>query len=73
MIDLQFVKANVKSGYVLNPNEKVVNSIIKGLNRCNGECPCANTGSTLEDRKCPCKNYRDEGHCCCHLYIKQTD
>lgn len=42
MIDIEFVKSNIKPGWKLNPNEKVVNAIIKGLNRCNGECPCQN-------------------------------
>ena len=69
VIDLDYVKKNVQEGFILNPNEKVVNGIIKGLNRCDGECPCANSGETLEDRMCPCKNYREEGHCCCTLYI----
>ena len=70
MIDLQFVTAHIKPGFILNPDDRVVNSIIKGLNRCDGECPCANTGVTAEDRLCPCKNYREKGYCCCHLYLK---
>lgn len=71
MFDLEFVKKGVKPGWVLNPNEKVVNGIIKGLNRCDGECPCANDGETLEDRMCPCKGYRENDHCCCTLYVKE--
>lgn len=67
--DLDFVKAHVREGFIINPNEKVVNGIIKGLNRCEGECPCANTGKTLEDRMCPCRNYREENYCCCKLYL----
>ena len=53
---LKFVKSNIQEGFILNPNEKVVTGIIKGLYRCDGECPCENTGKTLEDRLCPCKN-----------------
>lgn len=64
---LEDVKLNVKEGWQLNPNEKVVNAIIKGINRCDGECPCVNDG---EDKMCPCSNYRLKDYCCCKLYIK---
>ena len=50
----------------LNPNEKVVNAIIKGINRCDGECPCNNDA---EDKMCPCSNYRLHDKCCCQLYV----
>ena len=53
---LEFVKSNIKPGWKLNPNEKVVNAIIKGLNRCNGECPCQNNSI---NKVCPCSNYRE--------------
>ena len=42
--------------------------IIKGLNRNDGECPCANDS---EDKHCPCSNYREHDHCCCTLYVKE--
>lgn len=67
MIDLTYVESNIKEGWRLNPNEKVVNSIIKGINRCNGECPCMNDS---EDKMCPCSNYRLHDKCCCTLYVK---
>lgn len=62
-----YIRANCKKGWHVNPNH---NGILKGLIRCEGECPCANTGETLEDRMCPCKNYREDDYCCCNLYIK---
>ena len=68
MIDIEFVKSNIKPGWKLNPNEKVVNAIIKGLNRCDGDCPCNNTSY---DKHCPCSNYRENDKCCCNLYIKE--
>ena len=68
MIDIEYVKKNIKEGWVLNPNEKVVNGIIKGLNRCNGECPCHNTS---RDKQCPCSGYREEDKWCCNLYIRE--
>ena len=63
----------IKPGFKLNPNEKIVAGIKKGLARCNGECPCANPGETKEDRMCPCKNYRENDYCCRTLYIKETE
>lgn len=67
-IDLDYVKQNVREGWMLNPNEKVVRGIIKGLNRCGGECPCVNDA---EDKMCPCSNYREKDKCCCSLYVRQ--
>lgn len=52
----------------LNPNEKIVKGITKGIIRNNGHCPCANDS---EDTKCPCSNYREHDYCCCKLYIKK--
>ena len=63
---IEQAKKNCMEGWVLNPNEKVVNAIIKGINRNGGECPCNNDSY---DKKCPCSNYRDKGHCCCTLYV----
>lgn len=67
MIDIEYVKNNVRPGWQLNPNEKVVNGIIKGINRCNGDCPCNNDAEELH---CPCSNYRLNNKCCCKLYLK---
>ena len=54
--------------WMLNPNEKVVKGIAKGIERNDGHCPCHNTG---EDTLCPCSNYRLHDHCCCNLYVKK--
>lgn len=64
---LEEIKANIKDGWQLNPNEKVVNGIMRGLERCNGLCPCNNNS---EDKRCPCSNYREHDYCCCKLYVK---
>ena len=69
--DLEFVEKHVLPGWQLNPNEKIVNGIIKGVNRCNGECPCANKYKGTPDAMCPCKGYREEDYCCCQLYVKK--
>ena len=67
MVDLTYVQNNIKEGWQLNPNEKVVNAIIKGINRSEGECPCNNSS---DDVRCPCSNYRLKDMCCCGLYVK---
>jgi ferredoxin-thioredoxin reductase catalytic subunit len=63
----------VKKGWKLNPNEKVVKAIIKRINKCDGECPCDNPGETLEDRICPCKEYRENNICHCNLYVYENN
>ena len=66
------MKYLIKEGWKLNPNKKVVNAIIKRIQKCNGECPCVNPGKTIEDRMCPCKSYREDDICHCQLYIKKV-
>lgn len=73
MFDISKFEFYIKPGFKLNPNPKVVEGIKKGLARCEGECPCANTGATLEDRMCPCRNYRENDYCCCRLYVKEEE
>lgn len=58
---------HAKVGWVIHPDSERVRSIIKGIIRTGGECPCANTSV---DKQCPCSNYRNNDHCCCGLYIK---
>ena len=61
----------IKDGFMLNPNEKVVNGIMKGLQRCDGHCPCHNKYAGTDYDICPCKAYREEDCCCCNLYVKK--
>lgn len=56
-----------KPGWILNPNDKIVNAILKRVEMNNGECPCINDS---QDKHCPCSNYRNNNKCCCSLYIK---
>jgi ferredoxin-thioredoxin reductase catalytic subunit len=72
-----------KSNFKLNPNEKAVLGIIRGLLRnkqFKGDiyCPCrVITGNKEEDKKiiCPCIYHKDEiksmGHCKCTLFWKK--
>lgn len=53
-------------GFKLNDNDKIVNSILKRVEKNNGECPCS--ANTSEDKHCPCSSYREGRGCCCGLY-----
>jgi len=57
-----------KEGWVLNPKDKALNSLLKAIERNNGECPCSGNQST--DKHCPCSDYREHNKCCCGLYLK---
>lgn len=57
-----------KKGFILNPNDKIVNSILKGIERNDGLCPCTNDSI---DKHCPCSNYIEHDKCCCTLYVKE--
>lgn len=56
-----------KEGWVLNPDDKIVNAILKRCEMNNGECPCHNESV---DKHCPCSDYREKNICHCGLYIK---
>jgi ferredoxin-thioredoxin reductase catalytic subunit len=62
-----------KEGWILNPNDKIVNAVLKRCELNNGECACDNPGETHEDRLCPCKEYREKNICHCTLYVKKND
>ena len=66
------VKIFRKVGWELNPNDKVVNAILKRCELNDGECPCCNEGATKELRMCPCDSYRNHDKCCCGLYVKMN-
>lgn len=69
-MDLGTFKFLRKEGWKINPDDKVVNGILKGLARCDGHCPCHNKYAGTEFDICPCKAYREEDVCCCTLYVK---
>lgn len=64
---IEEIKKNCREGWHVNPNEKIVNGIMKGINKNEGNCPCDNDS---EDKHCPCSNYRLHDKCCCRLYLK---
>ena len=68
IMTIEKARENCREGWILNPNEKIVNGIIKAINRNDGNCPCDNDS---EEKQCACSNYRLKGKCCCKLYIKE--
>ena len=56
-----------KKGWKLNPNDKVVNAILRRCEMNNGECSCHNNSV---DKHCPCSDYRENDICHCGLYVK---
>ena len=56
-----------KEGWVLNPNDKVVNGILKMIENNDGKCPCMNNSI---EKECPCSDYRKNDVCHCGLYLK---
>ena len=58
----------IKDGFTLNPNDKIVSSLTKMIERNNGNCPCS--GNTSKDLHCPCSNFREHDECTCGLYLK---
>ena len=58
-------------GYRINPDKKLVNIIMEGLQRKKGHCPCRinEDDSTL----CPCDEFLKDRICKCKLYITIDD
>lgn len=69
-MELQEFKFFRKEGWEINPSDKAVNAILRGIARCNGECPCQNDSY---DKKCPCSDYREKDVCHCTLYVKKKE
>lgn len=57
-----------KVGWDLNPDDKIVNSIIRALDRNGGHCPC-HSGNEREHNICPCSAYVQHNKCYCTLYV----
>ena len=51
----------------LNPDNEIVKMVREALKENDGYCPCKITH--IEDNKCMCKEFREQGICHCGLYI----
>ncbi len=83
---LKWVKAYAKKqGFVLNTDEKLLGTVIRGLVRNKKKfgrpyCPCRlRSGDEEKDRaiECPCIFHKDEiasnGQCHCNLFFKDPE
>lgn len=59
-------------GFILNPNDQVVNKIFKAIERNKGVCACKHKTPEYEgkDLHCPCTDYIKFKTCLCNLYKK---
>lgn len=66
------IKIYRKEGWILNPNDNIVNSILLRCEKNEGLCPCKHPEND-GDLHCPCESYRFRDKCCCTLYIKENE
>jgi len=58
-------------GFKLTDNIAVRKGIYKGIQRCDGNCPCKHPEND-GDLHCPCEGYRTKNRCCCKLYVEKS-
>ncbi len=61
-----------KKGFILNPDDLIVNAVFRALERTDGHCPTPVTNRFGHDQ-CPCSEYLQKGNCYCKLYIKENE
>lgn len=61
-----------KKGWKLNPDEKIVNAVFRGLARTGGRCPSVHPERIGHDQ-CPCSAYFQANICYCNLYVKENE
>ena len=66
-VELKIVR---KKGFILNPDDKIVNNILRALGKNDGHCPCKHPEREGHDQ-CPCSQYLQKDECYCGLYIKE--
>jgi ferredoxin-thioredoxin reductase catalytic subunit len=69
------IEIHRKEGWILNPNDKIVNAILKRCSKNEGLCPCVHNSEDYEgkDLHCPCTDYTMKNKCECGLYIKDDE
>lgn len=62
-------------GWKLNSNDKIVNAILKRVEKNNGQCPCVHNTPDYEgkDLHCPCTDYTIKNFCTCKLYEREEE
>ena len=54
--------------FVINPDAEFVKGLRRRIKNNSGFCPCRL--EKIPDNKCPCKDFRENGECCCGLYVR---
>ena len=58
----------MRPGFFVNPDDIFVKGVKKRIKQNNGYC--LNKAKGVQENKCPCKEFRENGSCDCGLYIK---
>lgn len=66
------IKIVRKEGWVINPDDKIVNNIFRGLEVNKGHCPGNHPERDGHDQ-CPCHDYLANDVCYCGLYVKENN
>ena len=64
------IKIVRKEGFILNPNDNIVNGIFRALEKNDGHCPCVHPERDGHDQ-CPCHDWLANSKCYCGLYVKE--
>ena len=62
------IKLYRKHGWVLNPNDTVINVLLESIENNNGGCISSHEDN--ESTRCPCAAYRLHNKCYCGLYLQ---
>jgi ferredoxin-thioredoxin reductase catalytic subunit len=62
-----------KKGFIINPNDDIVNNIIHLLGKNGGRCPKEKEVSREGHVYCPCHEYITRDNCVCNLYVKEDE
>lgn len=66
------IKILRKSGWIINPNDEIVNKVLNGLIESEGHCP-TNVHNRIGHNQCPCSAYIQCDVCYCGLYVKDNN
>lgn len=66
------IKIIRKKGFIINPNDEVVNNIFRELERKDGHCPTEIHKRNGHDQ-CPCADYLERDICHCKLYVEEKE
>lgn len=53
-------------------NDKLIDLMLEGLTKTEGQCPCVPKYARTDDTICPCKSMREENICKCGLFITKN-